>query len=254
VVLNFVIVWFSIVVDENLMFKMFRGQIQGFTFLLFHPSQLKHLIIRETVYRKRSRSKRMWVEWQKYDSERAHNAMMAAFQETLSRPFNVERMQIISEMFGHLGNGLWVLDVGSGDGVLGEQVWKMGNHVLAVDLPTVASQAHGLEGLLAVAGDAEQLPFASNTFDVILASEIIEHLWNPNSFVDEACRLLKAAGHLIISTPEGIEGLRYDSHKNYFTVKRLTHLLNTKFTLIEVKRLKPAGTPTSTIILLFRKL
>lgn len=195
----------------------------------------------------------MWVEWQKYDSERAHDAMMAAFQETLSRPFNVERMQIISEMFSHLGNNLKVLDVGSGDGVLGEQVWKMGNYVIAVDLPKVASQAHGLEGLLAVVGDAEQLPFSSNIFDVVLASEIIEHLWNPNSFVEEAYRILKPVGHLIVSTPEGIESLRYDSHKNYFTVDGLARLLGTRFTLIEVKRLKPAGTPIPTIIVLFRK-
>jgi ubiquinone/menaquinone biosynthesis C-methylase UbiE len=30
-----------------------------------------------------------------------------------------------------------------------------------------------------VAGDAEQIPFTSDSFNVILASEVIEHLWNP---------------------------------------------------------------------------
>ena len=90
-------------------------------------------------------------------------------------------------------------------------------------------------------------------FDVVLASEILEHLWNPHSFVDEAYRVLKENGHLIISTPEGIDSLRYDAHKYYFTVESLRQMLSARFDLCEVKRLKPAGTATPTIILLFRK-
>jgi len=120
-------------------------------------------------------------------------------------------------------------------------------------LPTVATQAHGCKGLLAVAGDAEQLPFASNTFDLVLASEIVEHLWDPHSFLDEAYRILKVAGHLIISTPDGIEGMRYDSHKYCFTVESLKQMLGARFTVCEVKRLETAGTPTPTIIVLFHK-
>ena len=85
-----------------------------------------------------------------------------------------------------------ILDVGSGDGIIGEHLSTIGNHVASVDLPTVAVQAHRCHGLLAVAGDAEQLSFASNTFDVVLASEIMEHLWNPHSFFDEAYRVLNS--------------------------------------------------------------
>lgn len=235
------------------MLKMIKNQVHGFVYLLLNPSQLKHLIIRETRYRLRNQSKRMWVEWQKYDSERAYDALVVALHDTRTRPFNLERIETISDMIGRLGNGLNVLDVGSGDGIIGEHVWKMGNHVTSVDLPTVATQAHRCQGLLAVAGDAERLSFASNIFDVVLASEIIEHLWNPHSFVDEAYRVLKADGHLIISTPEGIEGMRYDSHKYYFTVESLKQMLGARFIVCEVKRLKLAGTATPTIILLFRK-
>jgi 2-polyprenyl-3-methyl-5-hydroxy-6-metoxy-1,4-benzoquinol methylase len=195
----------------------------------------------------------MWVEWQKYDSERAYDALVTALHDTRTRPFNLERIEIISDLIGRLGNGLKVLDAGSGDGIIGEHVWKMGNHVIAVDLPTVAFQAHRCQGLLALAGDVERLSFASDIFDVVLASEILEHLWNPHSFVDEAYRVLKADGHLIISTPEGIDSLRYDAHKYYFTVESLKQMLGARFDLCEVKRLKPAGTATPTIILLFRK-
>jgi len=170
------------------------------------------------------------------------------------RPFNVARLQTISEMFTKLGNGLRVLDVGGGDGVLGEHLWKKGNTVTSVDLPTVAARVHTCQGLLAAAGDAELLPFVSDTFDVVLASEIVEHLWDPQSFFDDAYRVLNTYGHLIISTPEGIDGLRYDSHKNYFTVERLAHILDNRFSVVEVKRLTAVRTQTPTIIVLFRKL
>jgi 2-polyprenyl-3-methyl-5-hydroxy-6-metoxy-1,4-benzoquinol methylase len=236
------------------MLTMIKRQIHGFVYLLLNPSQLKHLVIRETRYKFRNKNKRMWVEWQKYDSERAYDALVEAHHDTRTCPFNQERIEIISSMIGRLGNGLNVLDVGSGDGIISEHLWKMGNHLIAVDLPTVAFQAHRRQGLIALAGDAEQLSFASNIFDVVIASEIMEHLWNPHSFVDEAYRVLKDDGHLIVSTPEGIDSLRYDAHKYYFTVKSLKQVLDAKFDFCEVKRVKPAGPSIPTIILLFRKI
>lgn len=89
---------------------------------------------------------------------------------------------------------------------------------------------------------------------MVIASEVVEHLWQPLSFLNEAHRVLKPSGYLIIETPEGEEGLNYDSHKHYFTVERLEHMLSTKFILSEVKRLEATGSAqTPTIILLLRK-
>lgn len=195
----------------------------------------------------------MWIEWQKYDSERAYDALLETDRDTRTCPFNQERIEIISDMISRLGNLLNVLDVGSGDGIIGEHLWEMGNHVIAVDLPTVAFQAHKRQGLLALAGDAERLSFASNSFDVVIASEILEHLWNPHSFMDEAYRVLKDDGHLIVSTPEGIDSLRYDAHRYYFTVESLVQMLGARFDFCEAKRVKPEGPSIPTIILLFRK-
>ena len=229
------------------------GQAKGFGHLLWHPLQLRHLIIREVRFKDRLKNKQRWIAWQKYNSARAEAAFGNRSRVALMRPFNVARLQTISEMFTRLGNGLPCLDVGGGDGVLGEHLWKKGHHVTSVDLPSVAGRVHNCEGLLAAAGDAELLPFASESFDVVLASEIVEHLWDPQSFFNEAYRVLNTGGHLIISTPEGIEGLRYDSHKNYFTVKRLSQMLDARFTVVEVKRLTAVRTQTPTIIVLFRK-
>ena len=232
---------------------MLKRHVQGVTYLFSHPIQLEHIIIRETRYRQRHRSKQQWVKWQKYDTE--SSAAQHSTATAYARPLNVARIQTFSDMVSRLGNGLMVLDVGCGDGVISEPVWKMGNYVTSVDLPTITVLAHKRRVSSVVAGDAEQLAFASKSFDVVLASEVVEHLWNPHSFFDEAYRVLRAMGYLIIETPEGIEGLRYDSHKYYFTVEVLKQMLDKRFNVCEVKRLKPIlGAPTSTIIVLLRKI
>lgn len=45
------------------------------------------------------------------------------------------------------------------------------------------------------------LPTASGYFDVVVASQIIEHLWNTDGFLKEVYRCLKPTGYAIISTP-----------------------------------------------------
>jgi len=205
------------------------------------------------MYRQRYWSKQRWTEWQKYDTHAA--AAQHSTATAYARPLNVARIQIFSDMISRIGDGLLVLDVGSGDGVISEPVWRLGNYVTSVDLPTITILAHKRRVSSVVAGDAEQLAFASDSFDVVLASEVVEHLWNPQSFFDEAYRVLRAKGHLIVETPEGRASLRYDSHKNYFTVGVLERMLDKKFSVCEVKRLKPIlGAPTSTIIVLLRKI
>jgi 2-polyprenyl-3-methyl-5-hydroxy-6-metoxy-1,4-benzoquinol methylase len=232
--------------------KMLKRHVLGFTYLLSHPPQLKRIIIRETRYGQRYQSKRSWLEWQKCDQYIAHLEHSSA--EAQVRPLNVARIQTISDMVSHLGNGLRVLDVGCGPGVISEHISKMGNYVTCADLPTITSLAHKRRVLLVVAADAEQLAFASNSFDVVLASEVLEHLWNPHSFLDEAYRVLRVDGHLIIEVPEGREGLRWDAHIQFFTLEGLKQMLGASFTVSEVKRLKPVvGVPTPTIILLLRK-
>ena len=235
------------------MSKILKRQIEGFIYLLQNPLQLKHIIIRETLYRKRHRSKRKWIEWQKYDAQ-MHICYMHANPDVLRAEdsLNVARIKIVSNMINRLGKGLQILDVGCGDGVVSEPI-RIGNYVTSIELPKVSGLAHICRVPLVVAGDAEHLTFASNTFDVVLASEVVEHLWNPHNFFNEARRVLKVNGHLIISTPEGKEGLRYDSHKHYLTVESVKQMLDSRFTICEVKRLKPTGAPIPTIILILRK-
>jgi len=236
------------------MLEMLKKRVQGFPYLLSHPRQLQRLIVRELLYRQRYRNKQQWVEWQKYGCSRHIYQMQASPAVMHASSLNVARIQIFSDIVGRLGNSLRVLDVGCGEGAIGKPLRKMGNYVVSIELPTIAAIAHRCGVPSVVAGDAEHLTFASNSFDLVIASEVLEHLWNPHNFFDEAYRVLRANGYLLIETPEGRGSLLYDDHKNYFTVERLKQMLGTRFTLCEVERLKATGcAQTPTIILLLRK-
>jgi ubiquinone/menaquinone biosynthesis C-methylase UbiE len=126
--------------------------------------------------------------------------------------------------------------------------------VASVDLPTITMMCHKRKVSMVSSGDAEHLAFADGVFDLVLASEVVEHLWNPQAFFDEAYRILKANGWLIIETPEGKESLRYDAHKNWFDEDVVLQMVGKEFTIVRVERLKPElGAPTSTIIILMQK-
>jgi 2-polyprenyl-3-methyl-5-hydroxy-6-metoxy-1,4-benzoquinol methylase len=59
-------------------------------------------------------------------------------------------------------------------------------------------------------GDAEQLGVLQlEPFDIILASDIIEHLSNPGRMLDGARHLLKSDGRLIVSTPNAFSALAF---------------------------------------------
>ena len=63
-----------------------------------------------------------------------------------------------------------------------------------------AVRAKGFKGFYWDA-DGEQCPMPNNTYDLLIAGEIIEHLVDTDHFAEEAHRILKSGGHLILSTP-----------------------------------------------------
>jgi len=52
-----------------------------------------------------------------------------------------------------------------------------------------------------IQGDAEEIPFAEKSFDLVVAREAIEHLPHPDKCIAGAYRVLKPGGALVISSP-----------------------------------------------------
>ncbi len=94
-----------------------------------------------------------------------------------------------------------VLDVGAGTGRLSLVLSKSGALVTALDVSGKMLQIlqNKDKKIETVVGDAESLPFPDNTFDIVTAAFLVVHLKDPNTFFDEAYRVLKDGGILAFS-------------------------------------------------------
>ena len=71
---------------------------------------------------------------------------------------------------------------------------------------------------------AEDLPFPDNSMDVVLLSGVLEHVLDPDRCVDEAERVLRPGGLLIIQVPfGGMEGTDPNPHANTLSFRSHVH-------------------------------
>lgn len=90
-----------------------------------------------------------------------------------------------------------VLDVGGSAGTLHEELVKRVpfSHIISLDIELIHTRTNQ------VIGNGEQMPFASESFNSILAGEVIEHVEKPELFIQECWRVLQYNGVLALSTP-----------------------------------------------------
>lgn len=103
--------------------------------------------------------------------------------------------------------GLDILDVGCGGGILSEPLARLGADVLGIDASEAAISAakqhrtHDLENLQYLCAVIEDIAsVGSLKFDAVIASEVIEHVAEQESFVLSCASLLKPKGSLFFST------------------------------------------------------
>jgi len=124
---------------------------------------------------------------------------------------------MISFRWSRVGDvsGLRVLDLGAGGGRHLRALAAKGAWVVAGDLsPEVHSASGGVVRL-----DAHYLPFADHSFDLIVVSEVLEHVQDPLSVLRECVRTTRAGGLVTISVPRwGPEALNWLLSLEYHSV------------------------------------
>jgi 2-polyprenyl-6-hydroxyphenyl methylase / 3-demethylubiquinone-9 3-methyltransferase len=102
--------------------------------------------------------------------------------------------------------GLRILDIGCGGGLLSEPMARLGADVVGADparrnIPV--AQLHAEQSGLTIdyrLTTAEELAAAGEQFDVVLNMEVVEHVPDPQSFLTACQTLLRPGGLMICST------------------------------------------------------
>jgi SAM-dependent methyltransferase len=114
-----------------------------------------------------------------------------------------------------IGPSTTVIDVGCGAGRHAFEAYRRGANVVAFDRDE--AELRSVEGTLramaqagevpagasanVVVGDALNLPYADETFDCVIASEILEHIPGDAAAIAELIRVLRVGGTMAVSVP-----------------------------------------------------
>lgn len=102
--------------------------------------------------------------------------------------------------------GLALVDIGCGGGVLSEPLARLGAEVTGLDpAPTniAVAQAHAERSGLAIdyrETTIESLVAEGRRFDIVLAMEVVEHVADVEAFVGACCAAVKPGGLLVMAT------------------------------------------------------
>ncbi|MGO9628913.1 MAG: bifunctional 2-polyprenyl-6-hydroxyphenol methylase/3-demethylubiquinol 3-O-methyltransferase UbiG [Xanthobacteraceae bacterium] len=102
--------------------------------------------------------------------------------------------------------GLRILDIGCGGGILCEPLARLGASVVGADPSEkniAVARRHAAQSGLAIDyrdATAEALAEAGEIFDVVLATEVVEHVTDVGQFIGRAAALVKPGGLLFVAT------------------------------------------------------
>ena len=156
-------------------------------------------------------------------------------------------------------NNLKILDIGCGTGIVIKRMEKYGK-VVGIDMSDESLGFCKVRGIKSVIkADATNLPFDDNTFDLITALDVIEHIKNEDLVISEISRVLKNNGKVIATVP-AFNFLWSDHdivshHFRRYSIGNIKHrFLKNNFTILKASYYNLILFPFIVIIRLLKKL
>lgn len=149
-----------------------------------------------------------------------------------------------------------ILDVGTADGLMLSRIKKEfpSAECIGLEYSEELMKACKDKNIKIIQGDAQNLPFENNSFDIAIATALIEHVDDPIKMLAETHRVLKPGGIFIATTPvpffdkiaELIGHIEKELHQEKFTIKKLKKYFETaNFQVLQTKKfmISPIGFP-----------
>jgi SAM-dependent methyltransferase len=94
-----------------------------------------------------------------------------------------------------------VLDLGCGRGGVVELFWRDVKLAAGIDPDSPSLTGHRAPGMPILRAVGERLPFAGESFDLVVCVWVLEHLREPLEVFREVRRVLRPGGHFVFLTP-----------------------------------------------------
>ena len=149
------------------------------------------------------------------------------------------RAEVLARVDGAAGRD--ILEIGCGEGMMFE-----GTATQPVQMDVSATRVRRAlgKGRRLLCADGYQLPFADESFEVVLLVAVLEHTREPWRILAEARRVLKPGGRVVMVVPNdwtmsagrlllGKFPIRYPDHLTFTTPGRMRRWLREGFRLVE---------------------
>jgi len=128
------------------------------------------------------------------------------------------------------------LDLGCGMGSILFAMSHIFKNAVGVDISLIdlllakkRFEEEGINNVKLICGSVEALPFENNTFDLITANDVIEHIENQKQFLKEAYRVLQLNGYFYFNSPNRFNIFGPEPHVNLWGVGFLPRKLMPKY-------------------------
>jgi 2-polyprenyl-3-methyl-5-hydroxy-6-metoxy-1,4-benzoquinol methylase len=171
-----------------------------------------------------------------------HDRIAEVYEGTVgSREFQQVSRRRIHWMCAQVG-GPDVLDVGCSQGIASILLAREGHRVIGIDREHEAvraarerldqEEAFVRERAEFRVGEGRAVAVPDGSFDAVLLGEVLEHQLDPGKLLDEARRVLRPGGRIVITTPYGIHP--YPDHKEPLYLGALLERLSSKLSIAEI--------------------
>ena len=144
-----------------------------------------------------------------------------------------------------------ILDVGCGEGYMSERIFKQfpDSHITGIDINSEAIKIakSRCSDVRFQVEDIYAIPFDTNSFDLVICSEVLEHIKDPSIALNEISRV--SSKRVLLTVPHepwfwllNLLSLNHlytfgnvPDHINHWTVKKFSNFICSKLNIVEVK-------------------